>query len=287
MIKHTGMRVTYLGNKATRVPFYNYNRNLPIVQEPGTIQSHRPYQPFADISTLDTNGNSFTHQFQAELNRRMPSGLYLMSNFTLNKAIDNVPVSASPQNPYDAAAERSNMEGVRQLVFNTSATYPLPIGTKILPVSGFMKNVIAGWNLSGIATFRSGSPFSVTYTPATAGWYSTRANATGISPDIDNTSIARWYNPAAFAVPAPFTFGNASRNVLWGPGQIKLDMGLVKDIKFLERYTLNVRAEAFNLPNHPSFGNPSSSMNSLTTLGRIGATSIENRAIQFAMKLSF
>ena len=161
------------------------------------------------------------------------------------------------------------------------------VGTKILPVNGFLKRIIGGWNLSGIAIFRSGSPFSVTYTPSVAGWYSTRANATGISPDIENASIARWYNPAAFAAPPQFTFGNSSRNVLWGPGQMKIDMGLVKDIKFLERYTLNVRAEAFNLPNHPSFGNPSASLNSPTTMGRIGATSVENRAIQFAMKLSF
>src|SRR5207249_10903354 len=53
LIPNLGLRVSYLGNKATHAPFYNYNRNLPILQGPGTIQSQRPYQPFADISTLD------------------------------------------------------------------------------------------------------------------------------------------------------------------------------------------------------------------------------------------
>ena len=287
IVKNLGLRATYLGNKATRVPFYNFNRNLPIRQAAGTIQSQRPFQPWADISTLDTNGNAFTNQFQAELTRRFPSGLYVMSNFTLNKAIDNVPVSASPQNPYDVHAERSNMEGVRQLVFNTSITYPLPIGKHLSAERKLLKGIIAGWNLSGIATFRSGTPFSVTYTPSLAGWYATRADATGISPNLEEPSIARWFNPAAFKAPAPFTFGNTARNVLWGPGQMKLDVGLVKNVKFFERYTLMIRGEAFNLPNHPSFGNPSASMASPSTMGRIGGTSVEARAVQAALKLTF
>jgi hypothetical protein len=287
LIRNTKLRATYLGNKATRAPFYNYNRNMPIKQAAGTIQSQRPFQPFADISTLDTNGNAFTNQFQAELTRRLPSGLYVMSNFTLNKAIDNVPVSASPQNPYDARAERSNMEGVRQLVFNTSVTYPVPVGTKFWRVHGPLKHAIAGWNLSGIATFRSGTPFSVTFTPPQAGWYANRADATGISPNLDEPNIARWFNPAAFRTPAPFTFGNTARNVLWGPGQMKIDVGLVKNVKMFERYTLMIRGEAFNLPNHPSFGNPSASISSPSTMGRIGATSVDARAVQVALKLSF
>ncbi|MBI3208098.1 MAG: carboxypeptidase regulatory-like domain-containing protein [Candidatus Solibacter usitatus] len=282
LMSKVGLRVTYLGNKAARVPFYNYNRNLPRVQAPGTIQSQRPFQPFADISTLDTNGKSFTNQFQAELNRRFPGGLYIMSNFTLNKAIDNVPVSSSPQNPYDARAERSNSEGVRQLIFNTSSTYPLPFFRR-----GRLRNYLGGWNLAGIATFRSGTPFNVTFVPSLAGWYATRSDATGISPNVEDPSIARWFNPAAFKIPAPYTFGNAARNVLWGPGQMKLDVSLVKNVRIQERYNLNIRAEAFNLPNHPSFANPSASVTTPSTIGRISSTSVENRALQVALKLSF
>jgi len=287
IVKNLGLRVTYLGNKSTRVPWYNYNRNMPIKQAAGTIQSQRPFQPFADISTLDTNGNAFTNQMQAELTRRMPSGLYIMSNFTWNKSIDNVPISASPQNPYDAHAERGNSEGVRQLVFNTTATYPLPFGKKIFPATGFLKGLIGGWNLSSIATFRSGLPFSVTFTPSQAGWYATRADATGISPNIDNANISRWFNPAAFKIPAPFTFGNSSRDVMFGPGMMKIDAGLVKDVVLHDRYKLNIRFEAFNVPNHPSFGNPSANLSSPSTVGHIGATSVDNRALQIALKVSY
>jgi hypothetical protein len=85
----------------------------------------------------------------------------------------------------------------------------------------------------------------------------------------------------------PFTFGNSARNVLWGPGQMKIDLGLVKDVRFWERYKLNIRVEAFNVPNHPSFGNPSASISTPSTIGRIGGTSVENRAVQMALKLSF
>src|SRR5262249_39074313 len=102
LLKNTGLRLSYLGNKVNRVPWYNYNRNLPIVQVAGTLQSKRPYQPWSDIITLDTNGDSFTNQMQIEMNRRVAGGLYLMTNFTWNKSLDNTPTVGGPQNPYNA-----------------------------------------------------------------------------------------------------------------------------------------------------------------------------------------
>ena len=81
----TGLRVSYVGNKGTRVPWYTYNRNLPVVQKPGTIQSNRPFQPWADIPTLDTNGNSITHQLQVEAVRRYSKGLYLQAELYLEQ----------------------------------------------------------------------------------------------------------------------------------------------------------------------------------------------------------
>jgi hypothetical protein len=286
LVKNTGLRVTYLGNKATRVPWYNYNRNLPVGQAPGTIQSRRPYQPWSDINTLDTNGNSFTHQMQVEMNRRFPNGFYFMANFTWNKSLDNVPVVGTPQNPYDARAERGNSEGVRQHVFNVSGTYALPFGRKIFRIRGPVGQLLGGWNLAGLAHVRSGTPFSVVFTPREAGWYATRADAVG-NPRVDHPDIERWFNPAAFRTPAAFTFGNSARNVLFGPGQININLSMLKDVKFGERYTLQIRAESFNLPNHPSFGNPGANVSVPSSLGKIRSTSINARAVQFALRLSF
>jgi hypothetical protein len=71
------------------------------------------------------------------------------------------------------------------------------------------------------------------------------------------------------------------------PGSMKFDVSLLKDTKITERVSVQFRAESFNLPNHPSFGNPAASVNTTSTFGRISATSIENRAVQFGMKLLF
>lgn len=288
LLKNMGLRLTYLGNRVTHVPWYTYNRNLPITQVAGTIQANRPFQPWSDIPTLDTNANSITHQMQVELNRRVTSSLFILSNFTWNKSLDNAATVGGPQNPYNAKAERGNADGVRQLILNLSGVYKLPFGRnrKYFSNAGWFSGFISGWNLSSLTVIRSGLPFSVTYTPPTAGWYSTRADYVG-NPNVDNPGINQWFNPAAFRAPAPFTFGNSARNLLFGPGMMKVDASLMKDFKITERGTLQFRAESFNLPNHASFGNPSGNLNNSSTIGRIGATSIEARAVQFAVRLSF
>jgi hypothetical protein len=289
VLRTMGLRLTYLGNKVTRVPWYNYNRNLPFVQRAGTLQSLRPFQPWSDITALDTNANSFTNQMQVEVNRRVPGGLFLLMNFTWNKSIDNAATVGGPQDPYNAAGDRGNADGVRQHNLNLSGTYRLPFGYKrrFLNRRGWLTQFIGGWNLSALALIRSGLPFSVTYTPALAGWFSTRADATGASPDVENPGITRWFNPAAFRAPGQFTFGNAGRNILFGPGQWNLSASLVKEFRVGERATIQFRGEAFNMPNHASFGNPSANLNSTTTIGRISATSVAARAVQFALRVTF
>jgi hypothetical protein len=274
----TGLRVSYVGNKGTRVPWYTYNRNLPIVQKAGTIQSNRPYQPWADIPTLDTNGSSITHQLQVEAIRRYAQGLFVQASYTWNKTLDNVPIVGGPQNPYNAALDRGNGDSIRPHVFYLSATYDLPV---------FKNSILGGWQLASIVQLRAGVPFSVAFTPTQAGWYANRADV--VSPDLypENRGIENWFNPAAFATPAPFTFGNSARNMLFGPGQQVVDLSVLKDTKIAERYTVQFRAEAFNFSNTPSFGNPSANISVPATVGKIRGTTVSARAIQFGLKLIY
>ena len=288
VIQNLGVRVSYIGNKASHVPWYTYERNAPRVQGPGTLQSLRPVQPWGSISTLDTNGNSITHQLQLEVTRRYNSGLYLQGSFTWNRSLDNVPIAASVQNPYAAYLDRGNSESVRQRVGYISATYDLPFGKgrKHL-TSGVGSVVFGGWQLASITQLRSGTPYSVTFSSTQPGWIANRADV--VSKDFypTNQSIAGWFNPASFAIPQVYTFGNSARNMLWGPGQVIVDMSVLKDIAIYERIKLQFRAEAFNLPNHPSFSNPAANISVPTTVGKITSTSVASRAIQFGLKLLF
>ncbi|MBI3696382.1 MAG: TonB-dependent receptor [Acidobacteria bacterium] len=284
LANNLGLRISYVGNKATSVPWYTYERNLPLTQAAGTIQSRRPYQPWASISTLDTNGYSITHQMQVEVTRRYQNGLYLQANYTWNKTLDNVPIVGTPQNPYNAALDRANGDQIRRHVFYANGSYELPFGRGI---TGAASKLIRGWSLATIVQLRSGTPFSVGFTPTLAGWYANRADV--VSKDLypTNRNIEQWFNPAAFAVPAPFSFGNGARNLLFGPGQSIIDLSVLKDTRIGERCTLQFRAESFNFPNHPSFGNPSANISVPASVGKIRGTSVAARAVQFGMKLLF
>ena len=75
--------------------------------------------------------------------------------------------------------------------------------------------------------------------------------------------------------------------MLFGPGQVLVDLSVLRDIAIKERVKLQFRAEAFNMPNHPSFNNPSANISVASAVGRITSTSVPSRAIQFGLKLLF
>jgi hypothetical protein len=114
-----------------------------------------------------------------------------------------------------------------------------------------------------------------------------------------NQTIDNWFNPAAFAIPAPGTWGNLGRYVARGPGFYEIDTALQKQFRVTEKISMKFRAEAFNLLNHPVYANPSGSIGSNPALpsanfGRI--TSILNtgavgtgtpRRLQFALRVIF
>jgi len=99
--------------------------------------------------------------------------------------------------------------------------------------------------------------------------------------------VAQWFNVSAFAPQAINTIGNAPRNALHGPLQRRLDLSLFKDVALTPGTKVQLRLDAYNVTNTPSFANPTA------TLGAPGfgsITSIGNsipRQMQFAVKLLF
>ena len=145
--------------------------------------------------------------------------------------------------------------------------------------------LLSGWQLAGISSFGGGEPYSVTFTSTTLGWPSGRADIVG-DPKVDDPNTGRWFNPAAFKVPAPFTYGNSARNMLWGPGFFTWDAGIFKNTPITEKTRLEFRAEFFNILNHPNFGVPASNISVPATVGRISSAS-DPRDIQFGLRLVF
>lgn len=157
--------------------------------------------------------------------------------------------------------------------------------------NGWKQQVMGGWQLNMIMTLQSGSTISLT-APGTSGVIGgNRPNVVdGVDPKLDNPTIERWFNTDAFTAPAPFTFGNGSRTLpsVMTDGVANFDLSIFKDFAITERTKLQLRGEAFNLANTPTFDTPNRSVTS-QTFGVVTATAFspKPREVQLALKVTF
>ena len=169
-----------------------------------------------------------------------------------------------------------------------SAVYELPWGPNRawLNQGGVLAAIVGGWQTSRIMTATTGRPFNVTLATGVNNGAPSWPNRTG-SGQLDDPTVDLWFNPADFVAPAPNTYGDVGRGVLYSPGHLNFDLSLTKRVfLFNGRTNAQFRVEAFNLFNHPGFGFPNAAIGS-ATVGRITTTVVDNRSMQFAVKLNF
>lgn len=293
------LEVAYVGSKGTKLlTARDINQPQPSVLPPGLPFVPRPDPRFDDIDLLESRANSIYHALQARFQKRLTHGFTALASYTWSKSIDdasNFFTSAGdpnfPQNSFDLAAERglSNFD-VRHR-FSLSYSYALPFRK---PGDGVVAHLVNGWETFGIVTLQTGRPFTVallseidnsgTGRSILGFGANDRPNVVG-NADLSNPTTSQWFNTAAFAFPAPGTFGNAGRNILEGPGFQNVNMSILKNTHINERVNLQFRAEAFNLFNHPNFNLPDNFLGS-PTFGRI-TSARDPRHIQFGLKLLF
>jgi hypothetical protein len=271
--------------------------NNPTVQQGQLL---RPYPEYCSVTEAQPSvGSSTYNALQATYTHRWHSGLELNVSYTYSKFMDNVqgasgwafPGSGSSvRNSYNLAAERSvdASDLTHSLVANYN--YELPFGKDKQWGSEWnrpMNAVLGGWQWSGILTIHSGLPLSITPASNNTGGFgfNQRPNIVpGVSLTPQNQSINDWINPAAFAQPAPFTFGDSSRflSSLRAPGFVNWDMGLQKWWKFTETKRFQFRFELFNAFNHPNFFEPDTNLGD-ANFGTI-TSAYPARSLQFAGK---
>jgi len=198
------------------------------------------------------------------------------------------------QNPFDLAAERglSMFDARNRFVFSYS--WDLPFW-----VSGgeWYKKAFGGWQLNGILTLMSGSPFTVFDSndvaaqgsaPEITGFSSQRPDLVG-NPNDGPHTVGAWLNASAFHQLDPVAnagqFGTVGRNIAIGPDYMDWDFGVLKNIKVSESTSLQFRAEMFNILNHPNFRIPDSDISSPTFNQILAAR--DPRQVQFALKFLF
>ena len=245
------------------------------------------------IGFTDNRGISNYYAMQASFTRNLTKGLGANANYTWGHGLgDNASSSTSsgpprglfPTNPlYDYG--NSDIDIRHRIAI--SITYELPFGKGL---NGPAKVLAQGWQLSSIAFWQTGIPFTVINDSAPQigipGVRSDRPNQIA-SASIANPGINKWFNTAAFVPQVAGTPGNEGVNQLYGPHARSVNLAAMKDFAVWETLKLQFRAECFNISNTPSFALPNNSLG--PALGTISATAdnMSPRQFQFALKLLF
>jgi hypothetical protein len=241
-----------------------------------------------------------TNALALKVQQRFSAGLSFVAAYTWSRTIDNGSAirnhggdTQNPQNTYDLRNERglANFHLAHRSVNSLVWELPFGKGRRWLTTGALPNAFWGGWQLSSIATIQTGFPVNVVSgidTANTGAVSNQRPDATGVSPALPNGQRGpqRWFNTAAFKLPAPFTFGNVGRNTMIGPGLFNLDFSMLKEFPIMENHRLQFRFEAFNFPNHPNFGLPDTTLVS-SSFGSISGTATRMRQIQFALKYVF
>ncbi len=295
------VEVDYVGNHGVKLSYDgNFNNALPGPGVVGTPEHPRQYNQYGALSLSTTSASSNYNALQVKVEKRFSNGLQFLTSYSWANEIDLgsgcFACSASPQNEYNPAADRGPGAFDMRHIFTTSYSYELPFGRGkrfLGGANGVANQVVGGWQITGITHYNTGLPLNVVLGSNNANDGAARLVQ---RPDLVGTAsrlprgpdvTQGWLNPAAFAVPAPYTYGNLGRNAVRAPGMGNWDFGLFKNFTLHnEAMTLQFRAELFNAFNHMNPGAYGTTLGA-PTFGVVSGTQTYSREIQLALKLLF
>jgi hypothetical protein len=227
------------------------------------------------------------NSLQVGLQKRYDNGLLINAEYQHVRVIG----TQGFLNPFNWNDSIGNAQNIRTDVLVASYSYELPFGHG-KPLAGNLKGIadrlVSGWTISGVTSIETGLPFSTGFTTSVQGSVGGRPNViAGASLYPSNQSIAQWFNPAAFQMPANFTYGNSAYDLLWGPGINNWDLSLGKNTRIGDRLDLQVKMDAFSAFNHPLFATPAANISNAATVGTISSIVGGTRTVQLGAKLSF
>jgi hypothetical protein len=265
---NTLLEIAYVGTKGTDLSLFR-RFNTPAQVEigadlpprPGDLQSLRTFPQLGTIFQIQHIGNSTYNSLQIKSEKRFTHRLSFLASFVWAKSIDDADTPVAGFFESFGAQDERNLRLERGLSFfdvrrRLSAGYVYSI-----PTAPLWKPVFANWQLSGNLTFQDGTPVNPVYI-ATDFANSGTPNRPNVVPGQSVNLPASQRNPnhlfntAAFSDPAPFTFGNAGRDILPSPGNAVVDLALHRRFVLAEGKSLEFRWETFNALNHPNLGIP-------------------------------
>ena len=254
----------------------------------------RPFKGFGAINVASTVFDSNYHSLQVSLQKRIKGGSLFNLNYTWSHALTDAGSDfATPQNNQDIRSDYGPATFDRRHIFNANFVWVMPW---LKNQQGFAGHTLGGWELSGIITFNSGLPLTVTgisADPAGLGLLDPNTNALARPDQIGDPNkgaphtIAQWFNTSAFTDVDPLNIrpGNARPGTIKGPGIERYDLSLFKNIKMTEVVGMQFRLEAFNVFNHTNFQSIDTNLFS-GTFGQVLDTH-NPRIVQLGLKLNF
>lgn len=274
----------------------------------------QPYPQFTGgLNVFDSSDYSNYHGLQLVLRRRISAGLGFQFGYTLSKSKDNRSwdpslstvstgsVQSASSTPFDLRDRSLNYtysDFDRRHVFQGTYTYELPVGKGRMFASGMPKIldfIIGGWQTSGTVIWASGRPFTVySGINSLSSVVQSTADCNGCSRTQGSLVLESgrnfWFDAAdraLFSAPAPGSIGNTGRNFFLAPHYFQWDASLSKKFAITEKVAFDLRVDARNVLNNPSFDNPTAVITN-ALFGRINDSVTNNaRRIQFSGKLSF
>jgi hypothetical protein len=294
------LEVGYYGNKLDHM--WRQIDGNPAPPEPGNINSNRLYHEtlvpgtddtitLANVVRIQKDGWSAYNALQAKIEKRYSNGLTFIASYAYSKAIA-LGDTAAVQDQQDWMADKALSSLDMRQHFVGSAVYQLPFGQGRqfgANWNRFTNGFLGGWAFAPIFTVSTGMPLNITVNgnPSNTGSGADRPNVVG-NWQLANPSVAEWFNTAAFVANAPYTYGDAGRNIIRGPGLVDLDLALHKSFRITEKVSAQLRIESFNATNTPALGPPNTVLGN-PLFGQITATAVgtSSRDNQVGLKVVF
>ena len=293
---HILMELAYVGTKGTDLGrFRRFNtpaqvelgKNLP--PRPGDYQSLVAFPQLGTIFQRQHLANSIYHSLQIKGEKRLSNGLAFLTSFVWAKSIDDADNLIQGEFESWGAQDERNLRLERGLSF-FDVRYRFSAGVVYsIPTAAVLKAALKDWQVSGNITLQTGTPLNPVYFSQNYANSGTpnRPNLVAGQPILAaNPTADQFYNQAAFTAPAPFTFGNAGRDILPGPGNEVVDLALHRRFSVGEHRSIEARGEVFNSLYHPNIGIPGPYPDFGPFFGK--AFSAGNpRRMQFALRYDF
>jgi hypothetical protein len=292
--RNTALDLQYVGSNTSHLDRSFFN-NTPTPGS-GAVDPRRPSQKFRSRRMIQNDLIADYDAISIILRKRMSHGIQADAHYTWSRTRDMATHSnggGQTMDNYDIWRDYGPSNWDIPHRFVASYLYDVPFLKD--SSNAFLKYVVAGWQVSGVTTVQSGSPVNVTIGAdraniGIAGLQ--RPDLVGPVPSLNcvpdparSPQLMNCFEASAFALPAQFTFGSASRNLLRGPKFVNTDLSLMKNVIVGGGATVQIRVEMFNIFNTVNWGNPNASFDN-TAFGRITSAGAM-RQVQLGGKLLF